>query len=1500
MNQQKENREKFQAMLNDMGLGEDPRFQSGEITELKIIRLSRTWNFYLTFDQVLALEDSRFLTEKIANYVNANIKVHAKAFFEYRDGAVSDQMLQNYYENILEICIKEKPRYATLKVLNTNFHDNTITIYVADPQEVEMVKSLIPGVQTLFLEFFLKNIRIVADISPFEIPISKAIEENLEKSTKEVIRDQEMYERKLANAPVADNKDKIYKKPKMRSEINGPVTDLKDIPASEVQLIEYNQKHGNANFVILGDVIASVIKDVKGGYKIYEATICDGNDSLIAKTFLNSYNDKDENFYREHASVGSKVRMFGLLEYDKFANDVVLRCKDVMGLGPSAVHKAIDDAEVKRVELHAHTKMSTQDGVMDVADYVKTALDFGHSAIAVTDHFNLQSLPDLFNLTKGTSVKPIYGVEGSLIDEEKFRIALTDAQIDLKKAVFVVYDLETTGLSSNYNEIIEMAAVKIDHGHFTEEFSTYVKPKEPIPAFITEITSITNDDVRNAPGIETAIVDFNKFIQGTILVAHNATFDNSHLYKNLKEFGLWEHDFPTIDTLQLARVRYGNKLKTFNLKALAKYFDVELLQHHRAIADAKSTAEIFLKMLKALFADGITDYGSINQSTINEETYQHAYATHLSILSRNRAGIKNLNQIISDSHTTHFYKEPRILKKFLTAHRDGLLFGSCCCNGEIFDLAWRDSYDNLLAAIDFYDYIEVQPIGHYLHLFESDDDEGNTEIIKDIIRKIIRAGKERGKIVVATGDVHILTKDDTKLREIFINAPQVGGGLHKLFNAKHVAAQHYMSTKEMLAEFRFLGEDLAYELVVTNSNRVSELTERYPLFPDQLFAPSDDFLSKRGVPSVKQAVIDLTNKRASARYGENLPLYVLDRTKKELNSIINNNYASIYFISHLLVKKSKDDGYVVGSRGSVGSSLVAFFMGITEVNSLPPHYVCPNCHFVAFKLNNDEKKKYPMTIEAEGLDPILQSAGTGFDLPDHDCPVCGKKLAKDGFDVPFETFLGFKGDKIPDIDLNFSGDYQAKAHEFCREVFGVENAFRAGTISTIADKTAFGYVKGYLERKGIQARNCEIDRLAAKITGVKRSTGQHPGGIVVIPKEIEYSDIIPVQFPADDTASDWRTTHYDYHKFEDNLLKLDILGHDDPTMIRHLMNFVEKDPGSFPFSTVDDIPFWDKKVLGLFSGVSSMDVDATQVHEVVGTTGIPEFGTTLAKDMLREIRPKTVSELVKISGLSHGTDVWSGNARDYMLGLKKEVGPIDFKDLIGCRDDIMIYLLSRGLPAIDAFKIMESVRHGNGVSPEYEKEMLDYNIPKWYIDSCKMIKYMFPKAHASAYVIMALRIGWFKVHRPLQYYAAYFSRRANAFDVVAMAGGYYSINLRVKELEDKIKAKQASNKEFDLYNCLILALEMTARGFTFQQIDIMKSSWRDFLIEGNSLVIPLKAMDNLGEATAKSITDAREEAMFSSTKDIMRRTKLNATVFEKLSEIGAFKELPNDDQLGLF
>ncbi|MDD4001149.1 MAG: PolC-type DNA polymerase III, partial [Bacilli bacterium] len=830
------------------------------------------------------------------------------------------------------------------------------------------------------------------------------------------------------------------------------------------------------------------------------------------------------------------------------------------------------------------------------------------------------------------------------------------------------------------------------------------------------------------------------------------------------------------------------------------------------------------------------------------------------------------------------------MKKFLNQHREGLLIGSSCCNGAVFDVALRDSYEKLLETVELYDYLEIQPLGHYRHLLDSGDDQFEIECLKETIKKIIKAGKEKQKIVVATGDVHILNKEDLKFREIFINAPLVGGGVHKLYNMKNLATQHFLSTEEMLAEFSFLGESLAFELVVTNSNLIADQIERFPLFKNGLFAPSDDFMKDRGIVSFKTAVHDLTYQKAWEIYGNPLPKYIEERIMKELDSIIGNNYASIYYISHLLVEHSQKAGYVVGSRGSVGSSLVAFFMGITEVNGLAPHYYCPDCHFTAFKMNSEEKANYPESSPTKQLDKILQATGTGYDLPDYKCPNCQQDLLKAGCDIPFETFLGFKGDKIPDIDLNFSGEYQASAHEFCRELFGVDNAFRAGTISTVADKSAFGYVKGYLERKGIEARNCEISRLADKITGVKRSTGQHPGGIVVVPKEIEYTDLIPVQYPADDVASTWRTTHYDYHKFEDNLLKLDILGHDDPTMIRHLMDFVEAEPEKFPFKSVEEIPLSDPKVLSIFSGVSSLGVDASQVHEVVGTTGIPEFGTSLSKDMLKEIRPKTVNELIKISGLSHGTDVWSGNARDFLLGLKG-VEPIPFQDLIGCRDDIMVFLISKGLPTSDAFVIMESVRKGRGVSPEQEKLMLAHKIPNWYIDSCKMIKYMFPKAHATAYVIMALRIAWFKVHRPLYYYAAYFSRRAIAFDIVTMVKGYQAINLKTKELEERINNKQATTKEFDLFNCLLLALEMTARGYGFSQINIFNSDWRDFLIDGNKLIIPFKAMDSLGEATARSITEARSEQMFTSKKDIMRRTKVNNTVFEKLNEVGALNGL---------
>ncbi len=1488
-----DNRERFLQLIKQLNL-EAADYREGMIEELRIRGDYRLWKFRFVFRKVLSPEAYfRFLQALEKKYgLDGEVEVIVK--IRYQEGMLSDALLEEYYRRVLAEAAKEMPRYSALNAFTTSFSENKVTVYVADDKEKEIVVRLLEKVQDMFSELQIGDfVQFEVKISAFETPIETVIEETLKES-----RERALVEQKRMEKEEREEKQKVYKRRRASAEINGEVTPLNKVPASEPEMIEYQQKFGKKDFVIQGDVVRAEIKKVRE-YKIYEATVYDGTDSIIIKTFINGYNYLDEEFFQKHCIEGNRVRVFGYLEYDRYSRDLVLKIRDILGLGPTPVKKKSDNAPVKRVELHAHTKMSAMDGVMDVAEYVQTALDYGHGALAVTDHYNLQALPDLYNLTAKYDLKPIFGVEGALVDEDGFKIALSEADIDLKDATFVVYDLETTGLSSNYDEIIEIAAVKLKNGVFTEEFSTYVKPKREIPHYITELTGITNDDVRNAPPIEEAIHDFHKFIEGAILVAQNASFDNSHLYRNLKDAGLYEGPLPSIDTLQLARVRYGDKLKSFNLKALTKYFDVELAQHHRAIYDAKATAEVFMRMLSDFLEAGIRNYSEINSLIKDEEAFIHAHPTHVVLLAKNRTGIKNLNKIISASHTVHFHKEPRILKKFLNEHREGLLIGSACADGAVFDAAYRDSYEKLLEVAGFYDYLEIQPVGHYLHLFE-DDPEVATEIIKDTLKKIIRAGKELNKLVVATGDVHVLDKEDLKLREIFINAPQVGGGVHPLYNHKHIAPQHYMSTEEMLAEFAFLGKELAEEVVVTNSNKIAGLIERFSLFPEGLFAPSDDFLKERGVPSFRQAVIDLTYRRAREIYGQELPAFITDRIEKELKSIIGNNYASIYYISHLLVEHSRNAGYVVGSRGSVGSSLVAFLMGITEVNSLPPHYYCPECHFAAFKLTEEEKLRYPQDHVASAFEDVLRKTGTGFDLPIRNCPHCGTEMKADGVDIPFETFLGFEGEKIPDIDLNFSGEYQSRAHEFCRELFGEDNAFRAGTISTIADKSAFGYVKGYLERKGIEARNCEIGRLADKITGVKRSTGQHPGGIVVIPKEIEYTDIIPVQYPADDTSAPWRTTHYDYHKFEDNLLKLDLLGHDDPTMIRQLMDYVEREPEKFPFRTVEEIPLADPEVLAIFSGVSSLGVDAAQVHEVVGTTGIPEFGTTLSKDMLREIRPKTVNELIKVSGLSHGTDVWNGNAREYMLGLKEGVGPIPFEDLIGCRDDIMVYLIGKGLASADAFKIMESVRKGKGLSPEQEKLMLEHGVPHWYIDSCKLIKYMFPKAHAAAYVIMALRIAWFKVHRPLYYYAAYFSRRASAFDIINMVKGYQAINIRVKELAEKIEKKQASNKEQELYNTLLLALEMTARGYGFKQINIFKSHWRDFLIEGNDLILSFRTMDSLGDATAKSITDARAEQIFTSKKDILRRTKVNTTVFERLNEIGALDGLPDDDQIELF
>ena len=1499
----------FLELLKQFGIEPSTQIKSGNILNINIDKDNLAATVVVGFDYPIDIKFILLLKDKLIEFFENTFgykKVIVK--YQYKKPFIEKDLLCEYFNHITTKLETEKFRYSVFQTRNKEFFDNEIKLYVADENEIAIVNLQVDKVNKIFIDLGL-TAKIDIVVSGFETPIKAIIEENEKKLEYEVIREQNNYDSQTKEQPEEKPK-KIRKMPKVKDDINREVTALKDIPSTETELIEYRQKHGRVDFVVMGEVqVANIVEKNRKSdgkkFRIFDATIFDGVDSIMIKSFVGDYNGGEGNLaFYESITQGKFLRVYGPIEFDRFANDIVLKIVDVR-IEDVDINKndSLDLAPVKRVELHAHTKMSVQDSVMDINDYVNQAVKFKHKALAVTDHHNIHIFPDFYNATKKLDIKPIFGVEGELIDENNFKIALTEVSANLKEATYVVYDIETTGLSSNYNEIIEIAGVKVRNGNIIEEFSSFVKPKNAITEFITNLTSITNDDVRVADPIEVVLPKFKAFFEGCILVAHNATFDNSHIYANLRKLNLYDGPLKSIDTLQLARARYSHKLKTFNLKAVSKYFDVELEQHHRAIYDTRATAYVFIKMLSDLFDVGIYDYDQINQTIDPQELYKLNFPNHFSILVKDLVGKKNLYKIISDSHTVHFHRVPRILKSFLNEHREGLLIGSGCINGEVFETAYQKSYEELLEVMKFYDYIEVQPPSICEVLVEKSEDINIREHIKATIKTIIRAAKSLNKLVVATGDVHHLTKDEVMFREIFTTAPKIGGGTHDLADIKNLPSFHFMTTDEMIDEFSFLDSDLAYEIVVTNTNKVADKIERFPLFPDELFAPADDSLKDRGIPSFKDGVINMTYTNAKRIYGEKLPKYIEDRLKKELASIIGNNFASVYYISHMLVKHSKDAGYIVGSRGSVGSSLVATLMEITEVNPLPPHYVCPHCHFSALKLTEEEQKIYVRNDKQMQLESKLQAADAGFDLEASTCPECGSSLDRDGFDIPFETFLGFNGEKVPDIDLNFSSEYQSQAHEFCRETFGVDHAFRAGTISTIAEKTAYGYVRKYFERKGLPIRNAEVNRIVSKIQGVKRSTGQHPGGIVVVPKTIEYADIIPIQYPADDVNASWRTTHYDYHKFEANLLKLDILGHDDPTMIKHLMDFVHEYPDEFPFKKIEEIPLADKELLKVFNGLSSLKLTPDDVYgETIGTTGLPEFGTSLTKDLLREVEPTTVADLVKISGLSHGTDVWAGNSRDFFLGIHEGFPKVPFKELIGCRDDIMVYLISKGLPASDAFKIMEVVRKGKGVSKDYEKEMLSYGVPKWYIESCKLIKYMFPKAHAAAYVIMALRIAWFKVHRPIFYYAAYFSRRTDAFDVVAMVNGKEAIVKRLDELAGKVETRQATAKDSETYYSLLLSLEMISRGFSFDQIDIFKSDATNFIVSDDRkrLLIPFNALESLGNATAESVVNARNEKEFTSKKDIMRRSKINTTLFERLDALGSFGNLPNDDQIGLF
>lgn len=1494
---------KWLEILSKADITPDELIKNGELMSVKVRQNSKSWRLCLRFERVIPWEKLEEIFKKINNYFINSCDVSKVLFtVEYVNHDIDYDTLYAYYLAGIKACRELKATITCLESLDCELHDNKFIITVPSIDDKTVVEEHLPLIVAFMKNYGFTQISVECHINDGISTKELHHESVIRKEEQNEAMSVEEYQQRKANY-----ESNLEKGSYSRNQYNKPITImLEEIPLSSIEVEEFKQTRFTNKVEVSGVIVKSSTRALKSKagkeLHLFEGVIYDTTDSIIIKRF---FQESDTKFFEKDLKVGNRVVVAGNIQWDNFAKDVVIMCDKITICGLDASRFRFDSSETKRVELHAHSKMSVLDSILDIPEYIDQAVRYGHKAIALTDHANTHGLPEFFQKSKAAGIKPIAGVESYFVDDLNLKITSSwEEDIDLRDATYVIFDVETTGLSINYNEIIEIGAVKLKNGMIVDTFSTFIKPNKPIPEFITELTSISNSMVATSPKIKDIFNDFLTFIDGTILVAHNADFDTGFIYEAIKRLNLEKRRFPCIDTLALSRVLYAGGPKNFKLETIAKYLKVEIEQQHRAIHDAKTTTNVFNRMLSDLFAKNIYDYKDINNLIDVDVLAKAAKPSHLCILVQNRDGLKNLHKIISDANTTHFNRDALLYRSVLDRYRQSILVGSGCANGDIFVTAYEKSYEELLEKVNYYDYLEVQPPECYYWMFENEPEKERQEIIQDVIKRIINAAKEKEVLVCATGDVHHLLREDMKYRSIYLSVARPnGGGPHPLSKHKPLC-MHFRTTSEMLSDFSFLPSDIAYEIVVTNTNKISDMIENFDFFPKGLFVPRDDFMTKIGVPSMKDAVYDLSYATARKIYGDDLPLYVNERLEKELNAIISHGFASVYFISHLLVKNSNDAGYIVGSRGSVGSSFVATMMGITEVNPLKPHYVCPKCKFSAFKFTKEEQEKYKMPLSIE-FEEELNKVSVGFDLRPMKCPNCGEQLIINGIDIAFETFLGFKGDKVPDIDLNFSGEYRDNAHNFCQETFGFDNAFRAGTVTAVMDKTAFAYTRDYYEDNKIPIRKTEIERIAQFIAGAKKSTGQHPGGIVVVPDYIEYTDIFPVQYPPKDSSEidelGWRTSHYEYHSFESNLLKLDILGHDDPTIIKMLIDFVKAEPEMFPFSDALGIPFLDKDVLSLFSSKEVLEINGDDKNKFTsGTIGMPEFGTQFVRGMLEVIKPRCYADIIKVSGLSHGTDVWGNNAEDLFKGVNPLYPKVEFSSLIGCRDDIMNYLISMGLPSHYAFSIMEDVRKSKGLKKEYEDLMREHHVPEWYIYSCKKIKYLFPKAHATAYVIMALRIGWFKVHRPIYYYAAFFSKRAKEFDPELFVAGRNAIRNRITEYEDRLAKKDSlTNKETDLLGTLYIALEMVLRGYSFKQIDVVHSKALDFVIseDHKSLYLPFRSVESLGDTVALSIEEARNKHPFTSKADFEYRTSVNKKQYARLKTLGVLDELPDDDTL---
>ena len=1491
----------FFEVFPTLNLPEDVRFLLKDVRVTKVATNS-TRDFiriYLFSTHLLQKKKIYELEYSIKHQLfdRSSIQVEILESYQLSGQYTPENLMNEYYESILlELEQRSAVERSMFEHADCEFEDGVLNLKLQNSIVAEGKKD---SIVNLLLEVFNNRFHVPLSVKVGYLPPKKksALEFNdllLQAEVDEIIeRNEALRKEKQKKAGESENggndsgKEKSPPVPKMPKEkrfgkeMKKPIMrrdfrksddpnmiygrDFDDTP------IELSQVVGEmGEITIRGKVISFDTREIRNEKTILMFAVTDFTDTITVKMFAR--NDQLPDLLGD-IKKGSFLKVKGITTIDKFDGELTIG--SVTGI------RKIHDFTVlrkdlypeKRVELHCHTKMSDMDGVSEVNDIVRRAHDWGHKAIAITDHGVVQAFPDanhfIQSLDKEDPFKIIYGVEAYLVDDlTEIAPGAGSQSLD---GTYVVFDLETTGFSPIQDKIIEIGAVKVERGVITERFSTFVNPKIPIPFKITQLTSITDDMVVDAETIDVVLPKFLDFIGDAVLVAHNAGFDVSFIEQNCRYQEI-EREFISLDTVALARVLLPT-LSKYKLNVVAKALNISLENHHRAVDDAGATAEIFVRFVEMLKEREIDTLKELNQfGSMNPDAIRKLPSHHAVILAKNETGRVNLYRLVSMSHLQYFSRMPRIPKSEFLRYRDGLIIGSACEAGELFQAVLNGKSEEQIAKlVDFYDYLEIQPIGNNRFMMASDrvSNVRSEEDLRDLNRKIVRLGEKFQKPVVATCDVHFLDPEDEVYRRIIM----AGKGFT---DADEQAPLYLHTTEEMMEEFSYLGTAKAHEVVIENPNKIADMIEKIsPVRPDKCPPVIDNS---------DQQLRDICYKKAHEMYGENLPDVVTERLERELHSIISNGFAVMYIIAQKLVWKSNEDGYLVGSRGSVGSSFVATMAGITEVNPLSPHYYCPHCHYSDF--DSEEVRAF--------------AGGCGWDMKDKDCPVCGHPLIKDGFDIPFETFLGFKGNKEPDIDLNFSGDYQSNAHKYTEVIFGKGQTFRAGTIGTLADKTAFGFVKNYYEERGSRKRNCEIDRIVQGCTGIRRSTGQHPGGIIVLPHGEDINSFTPVQHPANDMTTDIITTHFDYHSIDHNLLKLDILGHDDPTMIKTLEELINSDAmeneydGKEHVFDARDIPLDDPDVMSLFANTSALGITPEDIDGCpVGCLGIPEFGTDFVIQMVVDTKPKTLSDLIRISGLSHGTDVWLNNAQTLILE-----GKATISTAICTRDDIMTYLINKGMDSELSFTIMEKVRKGKGLTPEFEKSMKEAGVPDWYIWSCKKIKYMFPKAHAAAYVMMAYRIAYCKVNYPLAYYAAYFGIRADAFSYEIMCQGKETLNYYYREY--KSRQDHLSKKEQDTMKDMKIVQEMYARGLEFTPIDIYRAKATKFRIIDGKLMPPLSSIDGMGDKAAEAVEQASRDGKYLSKDDFRQRTKASKTVIDKMADLGLLSDLPESNQLSLF